>query len=179
MGRLAKARTMRRMMSWAMRRGIAAHEIRNEFGREADEPTPDVSGLPPEAFEFYTPPGTFFDVFPLHVLSTSTLALMARLNPAADWDVRRFRPNVLVDVSMDPPSQIEEQWVGRMVRVGECRIKGEMLTVRCAMPMHAQRSLPPDPAVLRTIVRHADQCLGLYASIASPGQVMVGDLVEL
>ena len=58
---------------------------------------PDLVDIPGAVFEFYTPPGTYFDLFPIHMLTTSTLQFMSQLNPAAIWDVRRFRPNVLVD----------------------------------------------------------------------------------
>jgi MOSC domain-containing protein YiiM len=43
----------------------------------------------------------------------------------------------------------------------------------------AQADLPKDPSVLRAIVREADQCLGLYASVHTPGTVSVGDPVAL
>jgi MOSC domain-containing protein YiiM len=56
-------------------------------------------------------------------------------------------------------------------------ITGEVPTIRCAMPMHAQSGLARDASVLRTIVRKADQCLGLYASVLEPGTVRVGDAV--
>jgi MOSC domain-containing protein len=45
------------------------------------------------------------------------------------------------------------------------------------MPSHAQRELAADPSVLRTIVRQANECLGLYASVARPGTVAVGEPV--
>jgi MOSC domain-containing protein YiiM len=47
------------------------------------------------------------------------------------------------------------------------------------MTTHAQASLPQDSTVLRTIVREADQNLGIYANVINPGQVVVGDEVEL
>jgi MOSC domain-containing protein YiiM len=45
--------------------------------------------------------------------------------------------------------------------------------------MHAQADLPRDPSVLRTIVREANQCLGVYASVIEAGNVGTGDPVEL
>jgi MOSC domain-containing protein YiiM len=47
------------------------------------------------------------------------------------------------------------------------------------MTTHAQKDLPKDPSVLRSIVREADQNMGIYASVISTGRVMVGDVVEL
>jgi hypothetical protein len=39
--------------------------------------------------------------------------------------------------------------------------------------------LPKDPSTLRSIVKSADQNLGIYASVVSPGRVAVNDSVEL
>jgi hypothetical protein len=47
------------------------------------------------------------------------------------------------------------------------------------MTIQAQAGLEKDPSILRTIVRDADQNLGVYASVVTPGEVRVGDLVEL
>jgi uncharacterized protein YcbX len=177
LGRLAQYRLARRLLQWATFRGRIARELREAFGREPEEPLPDFADVPATAFEFHTPPGTYFDLFPIHVLTTSTLQLMSELSPAADWDVRRFRPNVLVDTSVT--GAVENNWVGREICIGGFVVKGEILTVRCAMPMHAQTDLPRDSSILRTIVRETNQCLGLYASVLEPGRVDLGESVEL
>ena len=147
-------------------------------GLSPEEPLPDLASVPATVWEFYTPPGTYFDLFPIHVLTTSTLQLMSRLNAEANWDVRRFRPNVLVDTE-SMPGAIENHWLGQAIHIGGFVIKAEIPTIRCAMPMHAQTDLQRDPSVLRTIVREANQCLGLYASVIESGGVTVGDIVEL
>jgi hypothetical protein len=159
-GALARYRPAKRVLAWMAAHGLAGGNLREEFGRRRGEPLPDLTSVPAELFEFYTPPGTYFDVFPVHVLTTGALAMMARLNPGADWDVRRFRPNILVDTGPDAAEQIECRWTGQRVRIGRITVKGEMPTIRCAMPMHAQSGLPRDASILRTIVREADQCLG-------------------
>jgi uncharacterized protein YcbX len=161
-----------------MSHGRMARELRNTFGRMPDEPLPDFTDVPASAFEFYTPPGTYFDLFPIHLLTTSSLRLMSELNTTADWDVRRFRPNILVDTG-SIPGAIELGWAGKKIRAGGFTIKGEIPTVRCAMPMHPQGKLPRNPSVLRTIVREANQCLGLYASVLDPGRISVGEVAEV
>jgi len=45
--------------------------------------------------------------------------------------------------------------------------------------MQPQADLPQDPSVLRTIVRHSNQNVGVYANVRSPGSVSIGDTVEL
>lgn len=178
LGRLAQYRAARRVLQWALVRGRMATELRESFGRAPGEPLPDFADVPGTVFEFYTPPGTYFDLFPIHVLTTSALHLMSRLNSNADWNVRRFRPNIVVDTG-GMSGAVENDWVGREIRVGGFLIKGELRTIRCAMPMHAQADLSRDPSILRTIVREANQCLGLYASVTAPGSVTTGDAVYL
>jgi hypothetical protein len=154
-------------------------ELRQIFGRLPDEPLPDLSVFPPEIFEFVSPRGTYFDAFPLHLLTTASLDELRRHNAAADFDRRRFRPNFLIRTADDANGFAEVDWCGRELRVGSVSIKLEMPTVRCVMTTQAQSSLTKDPSVLRTIVRDANQNLGVYASVTSPGAIEVGDRVEI
>ncbi len=48
-------------------------------------------------------PGTLLDLAPLHLLPASTLARLAAEYPAGDWDVRRLRPNMVIDAGPDLP----------------------------------------------------------------------------
>jgi hypothetical protein len=153
-------------------------ELREIFGRLEDEPLPDLGVFPPELLEFTSPLGTYFDAFPIHVVTTATLATLGAKTPAARFDVRRFRPNVLVE-SDAATGLLEPEWSGRTLAVGAVRLKVEMPCVRCVMTTLPQGDLPKDPAVLRTIVRDAGQNLGAYATVATPGAVAVGDRVEI
>jgi hypothetical protein len=75
---------------------------------------------------------------------------------------------------------VEAGWGGgRTLRVGGVELRTEIPTARCVMVTLPQGDLPHDPRVLRTVVREAEQCVGLYASVAAPGRVRVGDPVEL
>ena len=155
-------------------------ELRDIFGREADEPLPDLSAFPPEIMEFTSPLGTYFDVFPLHFVTTATLAEMARRAPASNFDSRRFRPNFLIETSEDAgQGLVEAGWSGRDLRVGGARIRALMPTVRCSMVTQPQGDLAKDPGVLRAVVREADQNLGSYAIVVESGTVRAGDEVAL
>ena len=103
---------------------------------------------------------------------------MARLNPAAAWDVRRFRPNLLITTDNGLDGLVEAEWHGRTLRMGELAVQCEMPTARCWMTMQAQADLLNNAIVLRTIVREAGQQLGIYASVIHLGRVVVGDVVE-
>ncbi|HEY6233185.1 MAG TPA: MOSC N-terminal beta barrel domain-containing protein [Pyrinomonadaceae bacterium] len=153
--------------------------LRAAFSRNPDEPVPDISKLPKQLFEFTSPPGTYFDAFPIHVLTTASLAAMRRSNPAADWDVRRFRPNFFVKTEAELSGLLEPEWVGKTLRIGSVELKCEMPAVRCGMTTNAQTGLPKDNSVLRTIVKEAEQNLGVYASVSLAGRVAEGDRVEV
>jgi uncharacterized protein YcbX len=167
------------------RRGTPDHadleqELRQIFGREPDEPLPDLSVIPPELFEFTAPRGTYFDVFPFHLITTASLATLAGRASTSSFDVRRFRPNVLVETAGATTGLVEAGWGGgKRLRIGEVELSTEIPTARCVMVTLPQGALPHDPRVLRTVVREAEQCVGLYASIARPGRIAVGDAVEL
>jgi len=154
-------------------------EMREVMGRLENEPLPDFSGMPAQIFEFTSPFGTFFDAFPFHVITTASLSALAKHNPGADFDTRRFRPNVLVETERGIEGLVEAQWSGRTLRIGATRIKLEMPTVRCVIPTLDQPGVKKDPSVLRTIVRDAAQNLGAYATIAHSGVIAVGDEVAL
>jgi uncharacterized protein YcbX len=154
-------------------------ELRQIFARVGDEPLPDLSVFPQELFEFTSLPGTYFDALPIHLLTTASLAKMADSNPRAAWDVRRFRPNFVIETAKGTEGLAENAWCGKTLRLGTLELRCEMPTARCGMTTQPQEGLRKDPSVLRTIVGSADQNLGAYASIARAGRVAVGDPVTL
>jgi uncharacterized protein len=154
-------------------------ELRELFGRLEDEPMPDLSPIPQELFTYTSIPGTYFDVLPLHVLTTATLDALAARNPSSRFDRRRFRPNFLIETERGRTGFAELDWCGRTITVGGARVKVEYPTVRCSMTTQPTGDLPKDPQVLRTIVRDAEQNVGVYAGVATAGPVAVGDVVEL
>ncbi len=179
MGQLSRSRLFRRVLHRLLPYTSWEASARALLGREPDEPLPDFSRFPARLFEFTSPPGTYFDAFPLQLLTTASLRTLARFNPAATWDVRRFRPNVVIATVEDVAGLVEATWHSRTLRLGEVLVQCELPTARCAMTMQAQADLPKDPTVLRTIVREAGQELGIYASVVHPGCVAVGDEVEI
>ena len=150
-------------------------EWREHFGVAPGEPLPDFSMFPAsllaELYRFATPRGTYYDAYPVSVLTTASLATIGA-------DVRRLRPNLLVDTG-DATGLVELGWQGGTLDAGEAAIAVEVRTVRCAMTTHAQAELPADRGVLRTIVEKADRCLGVYARVARAGRVRVGDVAAV
>jgi uncharacterized protein len=116
------------------------------------------------------------DDAPVHVLSTGSLRTMRGTHPG-DWDVRRFRPNIVVVTEAQQP--VEDLWVGKRLRVGRVVLEIRMRTVRCVMTGHRQPGLPEDLRVLAALGATGDPCLGVYADVVRPGVVRVGDRVDV
>jgi uncharacterized protein YcbX len=154
-------------------------EMRAIFGRTPDEPLPDFSVFPREVFEFESPPGTYFDAFPLLILTDATLRRLQKLAPASRVDVRRFRPNLVVAMPDGVEDFAEIGWVGKRLRIGETELSIPAACPRCVMITHAFDDLPLDPGLMRTVVREANQNIGVYGRIERAGRIRVGDSVEL
>jgi uncharacterized protein YcbX len=154
-------------------------DVRDLLGLLPGEPLPAFgSASPPELAEFTSRPGTYFDAHDLHVLSRASLARLAAAAPGSRIDVRRFRPNLLIDTG-DAAGQPERDWCGRELRVGTLRLRVLEPTLRCSMTVHAQADLPRDPAVMRALVRETGQQLGVSVSVLEAGELAAGDRVWL
>ncbi len=166
------------------RRGAPSHEdleqeLRSIFGRSPDEPLPDLSIFPPEILEFESPPGTYFDAFPLLLLSESSLREMQEKAPGSLFDARRFRPNFLVSDTQSSGPFPEQEWRGRRLQIGDAIVRVTVECPRCVMVTHGFEDLPKDPGVMRALVRESGGNLGVYATVEAPGRVRVGDSIRL
>ena len=129
---------------------------------------------------------SFFDLFPLSVLTTSSLERLGELEPESNFDVRRFRMNVIVDT---PASGfVENDWVGRSLALGDGVQLGVALPdPRCCMPSLEQEDLPRDPKVLKALAQHNRidvagslyPCAGVYAVAEATGTIRKDDGVSL
>jgi uncharacterized protein len=155
--------------------------MREVFARTEDEPLPDVSRFPPLLATHYTPPGTYFDAFPLLIMTRSSLQALERRAAAsgleASFDVRRFRPNLLLECDED--GFVENGWSGRALRIGSTLLTMEMACPRCVMTTHGFFDLPREPRIMRALVKHNAGNLGMYASVVQGGRIAIGDPVEL
>lgn len=156
-------------------------ELRSIFGREADEPLPSFEGFAVDVLiEYESPPGTYFDASPIHILTDRSLATLAALAPGSEFDVRRFRPNLVVAVGDHVEGEFPEQtWLGRKLRLGDVELEVTLPCPRCVMVTREFADLAQDRQVLRTIVRHADQNVGVYANVTRPGKLETGTAVTL
>jgi len=156
-------------------------ELRGIFGRDDGEPFPDFSVFPPIITEFESPPGTYYDVFPLMIMSEAALGALASALPDSNVEILRFRPSLVIDTGDDggdssTPGRPEFDWRGRRARIGSATIEFGAPCPRCVMvTREISDDIPTDRAVLRHIVSDLDQNLGVYATIVAPGAVRVGD----
>ena len=154
-------------------------DVRQQFGVAPDEPLPDFSMFPlrklAELAIYATPVGIFADAYALHIVTTSSLRAMA--THGGDFDVRRFRPNIVIETARE--GLAEQEWIGGTLHAGEISASVEIPTIRCTIPLREQAGVTADPEVMRTVSRHGERCFGVYADIASTGTLRVGDLVDL
>ncbi|MDH6137872.1 uncharacterized protein YcbX [Kitasatospora sp. MAA4] len=139
--------------------------------------------------------GTFFDFGRVHLVTTAGLDRLRAAHPAGDFDARRFRPNLVVDVPGVPdlpdlPDRgfPEDAWLGRTLRIGEVLFRVTVPTPRCVVPTLAHGNLPADPAIMRTVAREHRvpvltlgplSCVGVYLDVLEPGELRIGDAVAL
>jgi uncharacterized protein len=118
-----------------------------------------------------------FDSMPVSLLS---LASVAALNA----DVRRFRPNILVETDSGEPFA-EENWLGQAITFSSgARIRLEKRIKRCSVVTVDPDTAATQPDLLQIITarregREGRICLGVYASVERKGLIRVGDRVRL
>jgi uncharacterized protein YcbX len=130
---------------------------------------------------FALPPGTFFDAASIHVLASGTLAhLRTLMGEDTPIDVRRFRPNIVIETEAGLEGFVEDRWLDGTLDIGEhVRIVQLRPTLRCVMTTHPQADLARDRRILRTAAQHHQAQVGVWAAIGAPGTVRVGDPVVL
>ncbi len=122
----------------------------------------------------------FFDLGPVHLLTTASLERFGELYAGGDFDARRFRPNVVVESDVGETGFVEDGWIGRALRLGEEVILEVTDPVaRCVMTTLAQGELPKDPKIMSTTHRYNDNHVGVYARVVRGGRVRRRDRVEL
>lgn len=159
---------------------VTKADMRRQFTIPDGEPLPDFSMFPvrklAELARYATPVGALYDAYPILLLTQASLRALAELAPGSQFDVRRFRPNVLIN--HDGAELVEFGWCGGRVRAPNVTFDVEIPDLRCSIPTRQQSDLPHDPDILRTINAHADHCLGVYANVATGGVLAEGDVLE-
>ncbi len=122
-----------------------------------------------------------FDEAPLSLISTTVIR---KIESAAgcDLDVRRFRPNILVDLPSDAPAT-EDEWVGRIIVFGQHAnapaMSVTMRDVRCSMINLDPETGESFHPILKAVAGGMKNCAGIYGTAFRNGLISVGDRIFL
>jgi len=173
------------ILSRALNRQVILNVIERSQRRgtsKAEEYWPDMEGLDHRdtVTDFDLPEGTFFDCAVIHVLTTATIDRLRTLYPEGRFEVRRFRPNIVVQPTSGELDFIENAWSGHSLAIGEhVRLSITGPCPRCVMTTLPQGDLPRDPGILRTAARHNKANVGVYGSVVRSGVIRRGDSVAV
>jgi uncharacterized protein YcbX len=126
-------------------------------------------------------PAGAVDVEPLTLVSSESVAELARQAGLEGLDARRFR--MLLEIEGCEPHE-EDTWRGRRVRLGEAVVEIGGPVPRCATTTRDPSTGKRDLDTLREIAAYRGKRdgkridFGVYASVVRPGRVRVGDPVE-
>lgn len=147
-----------------------------------EEYWPDMEGLAHRetVTDEAMPSGTFFDCAVVHVLTTATIDRLRELYPAGRFEVRRFRPNIVVELASGEKEFAENAWIGRTLAIGDAvRLAVTGPCPRCVMTTLPQGDLPKDPGILRAAAQHNKANVGVYAAVQRGGTIRRGDPIRL
>jgi uncharacterized protein len=156
----------------------SATRVRTPSGDVMDISDPKLSAqLYPSGARLIKQNRGIFDTFPLSLITTQTIRALGDA-VGAELDVQRFRPNLLIEAAEDTPYS-EDDWVGHVLKIGGFRMRVDKRDGRCVVitvdPETGERS----PAILKTVVRDREGCLGVYGTTVEPGSVATGDDVTI
>jgi uncharacterized protein len=115
------------------------------------------------------PLGRHFDAVPILVVTDGAVGELGE-------DRRRLRPNIVVE---GVEGLAERDWVGRRLRLGAVELDVRERCERCVMTTIDPDTLEIRPDVLRRINAEFERTMGVYCEVTLPGELRVGDPVEL
>ncbi len=119
---------------------------------------------------------TFFDLSVLHLLTTATLQRLEEVYPQGRFSVQRFRPNLVLATASGMNGFVENNWVGRTIRIGSSvRVHVTEPCARCVMTTLPQGEAVKDMEILHTAVLHNCGNVGAHAAVLTGGQLQHGD----
>ncbi len=157
--------------------------IRNSLEKPIyEEYWPNIEGLAQreKTTDEAMPPQSFFDIAVVHILTTSTINRLSELYPKGRFEIRRFRPNIVVEPLAEEIDFVENSWVGKNITIGEeILLKVIQPCTRCIMITLPQSDLPKDLGILKTVAKYNQVNVGVYASIYRGGTIRRGDSVRI
>ncbi|HKP39050.1 MAG TPA: MOSC N-terminal beta barrel domain-containing protein [Pyrinomonadaceae bacterium] len=153
----------------------------NEYELRSDELRQEISSRHGSDVELMNLKGGIFDETPISIITLGTIRGIERAS-ARDLDLRRFRPNVLIETDNGEPFA-EDKWVGRTLVFGEsasgAAISITMKDERCVMVNFDPDTAERDSEVMKTVVRLNQNYAGVYGTVVRTGELRVGQVVTL
>jgi uncharacterized protein YcbX len=122
-----------------------------------------------------------FDEAPVSAIALGTIRSIAH-EAGVDGDVRRFRPNLVIDTKGAEPFE-EDRWVGKILEFGSDRtgpvISVTMRDKRCVMMNLDPNTAEANADVMKSVIRMNDNYAGVYGTIVRTGEIRVGQVVSL
>lgn len=158
-------------------------EWRKQIGLNPEDPSPDFSDMPEKVlkdlYENAVPLGTYFDAFPISLLSCASMRKLAGIVPDAKIGAERFRPNILVEDSEDLADHIEFEWIDKHVEIGDAQLSVQAKATRCIMIAREQPGYPLEKQIIRALFKETGMKLSVYADVTKAGRVSVGDTLKI
>ena len=144
-----------------------AHDVvtAESFSDAVDETSPLT--------EWQLPAGRFVDAAPLLLITTQTLENGEHIHPSGRWDIRRFRPNLVVDAA--GTDWLEDGWISMRVHIGAAEIRVRKPCGRCTMITRAQPGIEADLEVFKSLAHAHGATFGVLCDVVRPGTIRVGD----
>jgi uncharacterized protein len=180
----SEAQDVAQILSSALGRDVVLAQAtgNGEPPATAEEYWPDMEGLEHRdtVTEWEMPERTFFDLAVVHLLTTATLDRLRALYPEGRFEVRRFRPNIVVATGPEQQGFVENDWIGHTLAIGdEVRLRISGPCPRCVMTTLPQGDLPRDPGILRAAAQNNQANVGVYADVLADGVIRRTDRVTL
>jgi len=169
---------------YRMSEPLSEAEFMRALNVKPGEDGPDLSEFDPgiiqTLMEYNSPPGNYYDVSPLHLLTTAALEHMSA-ESGEIFDRRRFRPNLFVETLPSIEGIAEFDWVGRRLQIGNVLLKVESRTIRCSMPSREQANfgLVQNGKISKALYLNTNRYLGVNLTVVQTGLLRAGDEVEL
>lgn len=150
-----------------------------EYELRSDELREEISSRCGVDVELMNLKHGIFDDSPISVISMTTVRGVER-ESGRDLDLRRFRPNVVIETNSAEPFE-ENSWVGRTLIFGEGNsgavVGVTMKDERCVMVNFDPDTAERDSEVMKTVVRLNQNYAGVYGTVVRTGELRVGQVV--
>jgi len=117
-------------------------------------------------------------------VSLITLATILQIEKEAsqNLDIRRFRPNLLIETCRNEPFE-EDDWVGKAMVFGE-NAEGGAVSItlrdqRCVMINFDPETAQSTPSILKSVVRLNQNNAGVYGTVVGTGNLSISQKIYL